>query len=166
MPTPYAEHVGTRDAVLLLKTSLEDYRALVPRLTPVLWKQPWAPGKWTPQQILVHVAQWEMIFGVRVRCALGVPDYMVQPLDQDPLMTIEGIAVDGPTAFAAFDGVRRMNFALAAALSAEQRRTPVHHPERGTIDVNDLLITLAGHAVHHLKQLQAVVASGGSASVH
>jgi hypothetical protein len=64
--------------------------------------------------------------------------------------------VDGPTAFAAFEGVRRMNLALAASLSPAQRATIVMHPERGEIDVNDLLVTLAGHGVHHLKQLESV----------
>jgi len=105
---------------------------------------------------MVHVAQWEMIFGVRVRCALGVPGYVVQPMDQDGLMPIEGAAVDGPTALAAFEGVRRMHIAFVAALSAADRARTVQHPERGTLSVNDLLVTLAGHAVHHVLQLEAM----------
>jgi len=60
----------------------------------------------------------------------------------------------GPTAFAAFDGMRRANIAFASALSPEQRRKKVRHPERGEIDVEDVLVTLAGHGVHHLKQLK------------
>ena len=69
-------------------------------------------------------------------------------------MDAESKAVDGPMAATAFDAVRRMNLAFAESLSADARRRPVTHPERGQIDVNDLLVTLAGHAVHHLKQLQ------------
>jgi hypothetical protein len=157
MPTPYAEHVAGRDPVDVLKTSLDDYRAIMPRLTPALWNQPWAPGKWTLRQILVHVTQWEMIFGIRCRCGVGMPNYTVEPLEQDDLMRAESLVVDGPTAFAAFEAVRRMNLALASSLSTAQRRQPVQHPERGRIDVNDLLVTMAGHPVHHLKQLQSVV---------
>jgi hypothetical protein len=37
---------------------------------------------------------------------------------------------------------------------ARSSGAPVQHATRGTIDVNDLLTTLAGHAIHHLKQLQ------------
>ena len=59
-----------------------------------------------------------------------------------------------PTAFAAFDGIRRANIVFAAALSPEQRAKKVTHPERGVIDVEDLLVTLAGHGVHHLKQFK------------
>jgi len=154
MPTPYAEHLAGEDPVVVLKSSLEHYRAIAPLLTPALWSHRWAAGKWTVQQTLLHVAQWEMIFGVRVRCALGVPDFVVQPLDQDPLMAAEERAVDGPTALAAFDAVRCMNIALASSLSAAQRQTTCRHPERGVITVEDLLVTLAGHPVHHFKQIR------------
>jgi hypothetical protein len=157
MSTPYADQLGGRDAVVVLQSSLDDYRALVQRVTPTLWQQPWAPGKWTLQQILVHVAQWEMIFGVRVRCAVGMTNYTVQPLDQDDLIAAESSVVDPITAFGVFVAVRRMNLLLASWLSADQRKKPVQHLERGQIDVDDLLVTMAGHPIHHYKQIAAVV---------
>jgi hypothetical protein len=154
MPTPYEQHVGDRNPVDVLRESAEEYRALMPKFTATQWSLPWQPGKWTAQQIMVHVMQWEMIMSTRLRLAVGVPDYLIQPADQDALMGTEDVAVDGPTAFAAFDGMRRANVAFAAALSGEQRSKKVRHPERGEIDVEDILITLAGHGVHHLKQLK------------
>lgn len=154
MPTPYEQHVGNRNPVEVLRESAEEYRAIVSKLTATQWSLPWQPGKWTAQAIMVHVMQWEMIMGTRLRLGVGVAGYVVQPADQDALMGTEDRVVDGPTAFAAFDGMRRANVAFAAALSAEQRMKKVTHPERGEIDVEDLLITLAGHGVHHLKQLK------------
>lgn len=156
MPTPYAEHVGHQDPVHVLRTSSDAYRALAARLTPAMWRTPWQPGKWTVQQIVLHVTQWEIIFCVRLRCGLGVPNFVVQPYDQDELMKAEEAVVDGPTAFAAFDGLRRMNLALAESLSPAQRKTCFRHAERGEIDVEDVLITMAGHGVHHLKQLEGM----------
>ena len=47
-----------------------------------------------------------------------------------------------------------MNIALAASLTSAQRQTPCRHPERGVISVEDLLVTLAGHSVHHFKQIR------------
>lgn len=73
MATPYAEQVGDRDPVEVLATSLADYQDVKNTLTPARWAQPWAPGKWTVHQVLVHVAQWEMILGARVRCGVSVP---------------------------------------------------------------------------------------------
>ena len=158
MPTPYADQVGDRDPVDVLGSSLSDYQQLTNRLTPAQWATPWAPGKWTAHQIVVHITQWEMIFGVRLRCGLSVPGYTVQPLDQDPFM-FEAAAVDGPTAFRAFEGLRRMNLALARSLSPADRARPVQHSERGTIDIESLLLTLAGHPVHHYKQISALARS-------
>jgi hypothetical protein len=156
MPIPYQEHVGDRDPVVVLRESFNDYKSLVTRFTSTQWSMPWQPGKWTAQQIMVHVVQWEMIMGVRFRMAVGFDNYQIQPADQDPLMGIEDRVVDGPMAYAAFEGIRKMNLALAEALSPEQRLKKVMHPERGEIDVNNVLITLAGHGVHHYKQLKTM----------
>src|SRR5262249_6738743 len=147
MPTPYADHLAGRDPVDVLHSSLDDYEALVATLTPARWGTSYGPGKWTARQVMVHVTQWEMFFGVRVRCGVSIPGYVVQPMHQDPFMVVEAPVVDGPTAWAAFRAMRVMNLALAASLSPAQRVITVQHPERGTIDVNDLLTTLAGHAV-------------------
>jgi hypothetical protein len=154
MPTPYDVHVGGRNPVDVLRESADEYKALMPKFTSTQWSLPWQPGKWTAQQIMVHVMQWEMIMGTRLRLAVADPHYVVQPGDQDALMGTEDRVVDGPTAYAAFEGMRRANVAFAAALSAEQRMKKVKHPERGEIDVEDLLITLAGHGAHHLKQFK------------
>lgn len=154
MPTPYAQYVDGREPLAVLSDTLARYRAIFARTTPEQWQSPWAPGKWTRHQVLVHVVQWELIFSARVRMALAIPGYVVQPMDQDPLLEIEAPFVDVATAAAAFDGVRSMNIALIAGLSPEARATVVTHPERGRIDVNDLIVTLAGHAVHHLNQME------------
>ena len=153
MPTPYAQYVGSQDPVEVLRDSFKEYQALMPRFDSAGWRRTRGPGKWSAHEIMVHVAQWEMIFGVRVRCGVGLPNYVVVPMDQDPLMG-EAAVVDGPMAYTAFDGMRAMNLELAASLTPNQRKTVVQHPERGAIDVNDLLVTLAGHAVHHLQQLR------------
>jgi uncharacterized damage-inducible protein DinB len=156
MATPYAQYVGDRDPVDVLRESFEGYRELGRRITADMWDQPIAPGKWTIRQVLVHVVQWEMIFGLRLRFALASPDYVIQPFEQDPLMA-EAAVVDGPTALAALEAVRRMTLTFAASLTPQQRRQKTQHADRGEIDVQDILVTLAGHSVHHLKQLQETI---------
>lgn len=154
MPTPYAEYVDGRDAVAVLTDTLDRYRSAFTRLTPEQWHAPWAPGKWTRHQVLVHVTQWELVFSTRVRMALAIPDYTVQPMDQDPLLEFEAPFVTVDVATAAFTAARAMNIALVAGLPPDVRARIVTHPERGRIDINDLIVTMAGHAVHHLKQIE------------
>ena len=140
----------------VLRDSFQEFQALVPRFSAGDWHRTRGAGKWSAHEIMVHIAQWEMIFGVRVRCGVGLPNYVVVPMDQDPLMG-EAAVVDGLMAYTAFCGMRAMNVNLAASLTPDQRKTVVQHPERGPIDVNDLLVTLAGHAVHHLNQLRELL---------
>lgn len=155
MSTPYASYVEGREPLEILKDTLQKYREVFARTSPAHWHAPWAPGKWTRHQALVHVVQWELIFSTRVRMALAIPDYVVQPMDQDPLLAFEAPVVDVATAAAAFEAVRAMNIALIGGLSAEVRARRITHPERGSIDINDLIVTMTGHSVHHLAQIQS-----------
>ncbi len=131
MTAAYGEHVTGRGVIDALRDSLAEFRALAPRVAPERWRTPWAPGKWTIAQTMLHVAQWELIGAARVRMALVLTPCTMTPLDQDALMRVEARDVDGPRALAAFAGLREMNIALAAGLSAAERAKTCQHPERG-----------------------------------
>ena len=152
--TPYATYVTGHDPLDVLRTTLTSYCEVFARNSAADWATSRAPGKWTAHQVLVHVAQWELIFSTRIRMALAIPNYVVQPMDQDDLLNIEAPALDTAMAAAAFEAVRRMNIALISALTPAQRATVITHPERGPIDIEDLIVTLAGHGAHHLAQLR------------
>ena len=152
--TPYSKYVEGQDPLAVLRNTLDGYRRVFASYDDEAWARPWAPGKWTAHQVMVHVAQWELIFSARLRMALAMPGYVVQPMEQDDLLNLEAPAVDARTAANAFEGIRQMNIGLIAALTPAQRAAQVTHPERGEIDVEDLIVTLAGHAAHHLEQLR------------
>lgn len=153
MSTPYGPYVEGREPVAVMQDTLARYRDIYARTSPPQWQASWAPGKWTRHQVLVHVTQWELIFGTRVRMALAIPDYVVQPMDHEAILALEAPSVDVATAFKAFEATRAMHIALVAGLPADLRAKRVTHPERGAIDLNDLIVTLAGHAAHHLAHL-------------
>jgi uncharacterized damage-inducible protein DinB len=156
MAGPYAEHVGDRDPVAMMAETVDVTRALLSWFTPEQWKRSYAAGKWTAQQILVHVVQAELVFGLRIRHALAEPGYVVQPFDQDAWVALEGDKVDGPTALLAFEGIRCMNLALCKSLTRPQRQATFRHPERGELRVEDILVMMAGHEVHHLQQFREI----------
>ncbi|HEX5069295.1 MAG TPA: DinB family protein [Vicinamibacterales bacterium] len=164
MPIPYSQYVGDQNPVDLLTSTLEEYRDAAALLSSASWNQPWAPHKWTLREIMVHVAQWEMIFGYRLACGVTTPDFAIQPADQDRLMT-RTANIDGPTAFAAFEGARRMNIGFIQGLSAGDRDVTIRHPEYGALTPQDLITQMAGHGIHHLKQIRATLAPKADASV-
>lgn len=160
MAIPYSEHVGTEDPIALMARTLDDYRGALASVDSKFWQTPYQPGKWTFREIMIHVAQWESIFGYRLTCAASIPDFEIQAVDQDPLLT-RTAAIDGPAALAGFEGARRMNLGIVRSLSPADRTRQVKHPHYGMLAVQDLIVQMAGHAVHHLKQIQG--ATSGAA---
>lgn len=164
MPVPYSQYVGDQNPLDLLNSTLEEYRDAAALLSSASWNQPWAPNKWTLREIMVHVAQWEIIFGYRLACGVTTPGFAIQPADQDKLMT-RTAQIDGPTAFAAFEGARRMNIGLIQGFTTADRDVTIMHPEYGALTPNDLITQMAGHGIHHLKQIRATLAPKADATL-
>ena len=64
----------------------------------------------------------------------------------------------GAAALDAFKSLVAMNRALFASLSPADRATPFSHPEYGALTVDWVIHQMAGHQIHHLKQLEAIAA--------
>lgn len=155
--TPYADLVGGQDPLALLAATPGRIAALVAGWNARRWSMSYAPGKWTAAQLVLHLAQDEIGFGDRVRLALTVDGYVVQPYDGARWVTLESPA-DPHAALAAYLSLRRLNLGLYGRLTPEQRERPIPHPERGAISVDWILNTLAGHDLHHLRHLEAIAA--------
>jgi uncharacterized damage-inducible protein DinB len=154
---PYAASLGDRDALKVMSETPERIRMLVTTMGAAGLSRSYAPGKWTVRQLLVHLAQTELAFGLRARMALTTESYVVQPFDQDEWMNFE-LTTEADVALATYESVRAMNLHLFRSLTHEQRQKPFMHPERGAMVVEDIVALLAGHELHHLAQLATVAA--------
>ena len=157
---PYADKLGGRDAVAVLGDTPERIGQLVERMRGNDFARAYAPGKWNACQLLTHLAQAEMAFGMRVRLALTTDNYVVQPFDGDRWISREPIA-NGLEAFKAYYAMRQWNLPLFRSLTAEDRARTFTHPERGQLTIGAILEMLAGHELHHLEHLQQSVGQSG-----
>ena len=153
--TNYSNDLGDREPLAAIRDSIERLPALVKRWAPPDFERPYAPGKWTARQVVVHLAQTELVLGVRARMALATPNYSAQNFDQDAWLTRE-TRLSGKDGVAVFATIARMNLAFFESLSAADRETAMSHPEYGSITVDWIIYTLAGHQIHHLRQLEAL----------
>jgi hypothetical protein len=153
--TPYSEALGDRDPIAAMRETTTRIGELARNWKPADFGRSYEPGKWPVRVMLMHLAHAEMAFGLRVRMALTVPNYVVQPFDQDLWLAHEP-ASDGPRALALFTVLVAANLALYESLSAAERATPVTHPEKGPISVDWIIHHSAGHLVHHLRQLETL----------
>ena len=153
--TPYSKDLGDREPIATIRQNIERIRAIATSFSPEQYELSYAPGKWTARQILTHLGHSEMALGNRARMALTTPDYLAQAFDQDKWMAHE-TGLGGRDAGEAFLAMARMNLLLFNSLSPENRRIAMRHPEYGTITVDWILHTIAGHQVHHLTQLEQI----------
>ena len=153
---PYAADLGDRVPLDALADAADVIRRTCAAFDASRWAASYGPGKWTAAEILVHLAQIEMVFGVRARFALGSGGYVALAFDQDPFMAVESPLVDGPTALQGFLGLRALNVRFFRGLTASQLAETFQHPEQGTMAVSDLVAYLAGHDWRHVGQLRQI----------
>lgn len=155
---PYARFLDTRPLeTILAATGMEiatHLKAVGPKRTAI---SP-APGKWSPAEIVCHLADCELVFAFRLRQTLAEDAPVIQPFDQDRwAATYPGISA--ADALAVFEATRRWNLRLIGAALPAAATRPVTHPERGAMTFQTLVETMAGHDLNHLAQLAKLAAA-------
>jgi hypothetical protein len=152
---PYAADLGGRPALEALSETPFRIQALVEPWTADRFERSYAPGKWSARRILVHLAQSELALPTRARFALSQPDYVAQSFSQDDWLPLDD-ACDARTALDAYVTLRRMNLAMWRALAPAQIDRTFSHPEYGTLTVGWIMAQMAGHDIHHLRQIERI----------
>ena len=145
----YVNRVGRTYLPYLLKQEATRVRDFFAALPPEKQSYAYAPGKWTPREILGHISDTERIMAYRaLRIARG---------DESPLPGFEENSYVAAANFNErsmedlldeFDTVRRATLSLVNSLAPDvlaNRGTASEH----TVSVRALLYIIAGHARHH-----------------
>ena len=150
---PYARFLDGRPLEAILADTGSSLASLLEAIGPEKAVVPPAPGKWSPAEIVCHLADCELVFAFRLRQTLAEDASVIQPFDQDKwAATYPGIAVE--QALQVFNAVRGWNLRLIVSALPAAAGRPVTHPERGTMTFQTLVETMAGHDLNHLGQLQ------------
>jgi hypothetical protein len=112
-----------------------------------------APGKWSPAEIVAHLADCELVFGFRLRQTLAENAPVIQPFDQDKWAATY-MGVPAKQALEVFAALRGWNLRLIGLALPEAAERPVTHPERGAMTFLTIVETMAGHDLNHLGQLK------------
>lgn len=125
-------------------------------MTPEQVEAPIAEGKWSPREIVAHLADCELVFSFRLRQTLAMESPVIQPFDQDAWAR-HYVSYDIASAMAMFHAAREWNIKLIGGLSEADWQREMTHPERGTMTFQTVVETMAGHDLNHLRQLQSVL---------
>ena len=152
---PYADDLGTADPLTALAETPERIRVLVDGWSVTEWERSYAPGKWTARQVIVLLAQTELALTTRVRFAASQDGYVAQAFSQDDWLPLDDQA-EARTALGAYMALRKLNVLMFRNLTVAQRTRPFRHPEYGELTPEWVAAQMAGHDIHHLKQLQTI----------
>src|SRR5436190_24373653 len=120
---PYADLVGAQDPLSLLASTPTRIAALVRGWDARRWAGTYAPGKWTAAQLVLHLAHDEIGWSNRIRLALTMPDYVVQPYDGARWVDLESPTA-WDTALAAYVSLRRVNLIWYRRVPPADRARP------------------------------------------
>ena len=117
------------------------------------------PGKWSPRDILAHLADVEVLWGFRIRLVLGESGVPLIGMDQD-VWAKRYRRVDPRGALATFLALRRANIELIDGLRPADLRRWGRHTQFGRLTIARMVALLAGHDINHSRQIEGILSNG------
>ncbi|HWO58289.1 MAG TPA: putative metal-dependent hydrolase [bacterium] len=123
---------------------------------------PYGPGKWTVRQVAHHLADSHMNAIIRMKLVLAEDNPTLKPYNQDDWARFEDAAkLPVAPSLSIIRGVHeRMVHMLRQAPESAFRRT-AHHPEHGTITLDDLVGIYGRHGEKHCGQITGLRSARG-----
>ncbi len=121
-----------------------------------------AAAEWSAATVVEHLADAELVYGVRIRMVLtGDRPYLV-PYDERAWVARFGELEDDPKqTLARWRMLRDVNVRLLESLDDAEWRLTGRHGERGEISVADIAELMATHDRTHLDQIRKALAAVG-----
>ncbi len=158
---PYASFLGSRNALETVAQTPERIASLAATIGHKRMEESPEPGKWSPREIVAHLADCELVFSFRLRQTIAEDNPTIQPFDQEKWAAVYA-SYDTASALEAFAAVRRWNVAFLRGLKPEAFQRKFTHPERGEMTFQTLVETMGGHDLNHIGQLERIAGAGAA----
>jgi hypothetical protein len=152
---PYEDFLDGRPIEAILASTADAIAECLKAIGPNRINLPPAPGKWSPAEIVCHLADCEIVFAFRFRQTLAEDGPTIQPFDQEK-WAARYSGVPAAEALAAFSALRKWNLRLIRDAMPGAADRMMTHPERGTMTFQSVVETMAGHDLNHLGQLRRI----------
>jgi len=156
--TRLAKYVEGRDPVTMQREAPGTIARLIEGVGHAKLKDQPAPGKWSVTEILMHLADDELVSTWRYRQMLEHETPTLAGFDQDLWARLgDYAACESEDALAMFCLLREANLRMFTHLTPEQWRRHGVHSERGKLTVRDLCRHMAAHDVNHIDQIRSIL---------
>lgn len=149
--------VGDQMPLDILTRTGPRMREAIRGLSKAQLARPEAPGKWSINHVLRHLADSEIVWGWRMRMALTHDRPPITGFDQDAWADrLNYGESDAEESIAEFDVLRAGNLRLLRNASPDDMKRVGVHAERGEESVGYMMRLYAGHDLMHLNQLERI----------
>jgi hypothetical protein len=149
--------VGDADPIDILAKTESRLRELTRGLSRQQLGQREAPGKWSMNHVLRHLADSEIVWGWRMRMALTHDRPPITGFDQDAWAEKLGYAdADADESIGEFGVLRAGNLRLLRNATPDDMKRVGVHAERGEESVGHMMKLYAGHDLLHLNQISRI----------
>jgi uncharacterized damage-inducible protein DinB len=137
-------------------------RAAVDGLSIAQLDTPYRPGGWTVRQVAHHIPDSHLNSYVRVKLALTEDDPIIKPYDEQRWAELADVRTARIEAsLVLLDALHERWVLLLQALTPTEWDRRFVHPERGIMNLHDLLAYYAWHGRHHVGHVTALRARNG-----
>lgn len=115
------------------------------------------PDRFTPREVVAHLADWEPILRTRITDALTGKRPMIQPFDEGEMAVLHGYSKkEVQESLEIWANERAKSLELLQGLKDEDWDQVYVHPEFGTVRVFEAAAMMLGHDLYHLEQIDEV----------
>ena len=153
-------HLEGHDPLTLMAAAPKKLEGMLKGVSAAKMRRKPAPGKWSIAEIVVHLADVEIVVGYRIRLILGNPGGPIQAFDQDAWAEkMEYQRRDVRKSLEMYRSLRQANMALLKSLKPAQWQQYGMHSERGQENIETIVRMFAGHDINHRDQVKRILAS-------
>lgn len=153
--------VNGRNPVKLQAAAPARLAKLLKGVSPAKAQKRPAPEKWSIAEIVVHLADTEVVFGYLIRTIVGEPaGARIDGFDQDAwLAALHYDKRRMKKSFSEYRAFREANVALLKSLTPEQWKICGTHKVRGRETLDAVVTMFAGHDINHFQQIERILAA-------
>src|SRR5437763_798688 len=112
------------------------------------------PERFTPREVVAHLADWEAIDRKRLSSGVEKPGSTIHPFDEVQMARDNQYSQsDINVQLSRYASERKITARYMRGLRPDDMRNTVYHPERGILTVDDLCNLIIAHDLYHIEQL-------------
>lgn len=149
----YISQVSQQDYLQLLQSQVREMRELFQSKDGAWQTRGYAPGKWTPKEVLGHIIDTDRVMTFRALCFSRGDQNALPGFDQDPYVINAGFnSVETDLLLADFEAERAALATLVSTLS-ENVLDNLGNANGNPITARALFWVIPGHFIHHMNIL-------------